>query len=237
MMSRLTGLTMRILFFTMPIFRNKIYIANILYKHMFKTYFVIPYCYLVLMLFTFALQTSIPSITDVFALFPRDFNYLPGIITTVFLHANAEHLASNILPLCACLFGLFYFYRDIALKVTLICHLLTGILIWIFARPAFHIGASGLAYALVFFILISGIIRRNKRLMVFAFAVLVFQSGLIWGIFPQGNNISWESHLMGAATGVFLAVIFRSEGPQADKPVEWDDEPEDPEPEDEYTRL
>jgi len=176
------------------------------------------------MIVMFAVQVFMPSVTNVLALFPRNTDYLLGIITTVFLHANVEHLTSNMLPLSACLFGVFYFYRDIALKVTLSCHLLTGILIWIFARSAFHIGASGLVYALVFFILVSGFIRKSRRLLVLAFAVLVFQSGLIWGIFPQGNQISWESHLMGAIVGLLLAFLFRKEGPQPDRPVEWEEE-------------
>ena len=176
------------------------------------------------MIVMFVVQVFMPSVTNVLALFPRNTDYLLGIITTVFLHANAEHLASNILPLSACLFGLFYFYRDIALKVTLSCHLLTGILIWIFARSAFHIGARGLVSALVFFLLLSGFIRKNRRLLVLAFAVLVFQSGLIWGIFPQGNQVSWESHLMGAIVGLLLAFLFRKEGPPPDRPVQWEEE-------------
>jgi membrane associated rhomboid family serine protease len=221
--------------FNMSIFRNKIYIANILYEQMSKTNFTVPILYLVLIFVIFLSQKITPDITEMLAIFPRDTSHLPGIITTVFLHANAEHLASNLLPLAACLFGLFYFYSDIALKVTLLCHIITGILIWIFARPAFHIGASGLVYALVFFTLISGLIKKNRRLLVFAFVVLVFQSGLIWGIFPQGNNISWESHLMGALTGLSLAFIFRHKGPAPDNEIEW---PEDPATEeDEYGHL
>ncbi len=201
---------------------------------MFKTYFRIPFLYLVLLITGFILQVIMPGMTYMLGLFPRNPDYLLGTITTVFLHGGLEHLASNILPLGACLFGLFFFYRGIALKVTFLCHLITGILIWLFARPVFHIGASGLVYALVFFILISGFIRKNRKLLVLAFAILIFQSGLIWGIFPQGNNISWESHLMGALTGSALAVLFRRQGPGADKPVQWEDESPD---EDEYEDI
>lgn len=201
---------------------------------MFRTAFRIPFLYIVLILIGFLLQGIIPSLTSWLGLYPRDPHHLGGIITTVFLHADIGHLASNMLPLAACLFGLFFFYGDLALRVTLLCHFFTGVLIWIFARPAFHIGASGLAYALVFFILISGFIRKNKRLQVLAFTILVFQNGLIWGVFPQGNNISWESHLMGAVVGLLLAFIYRHQGPAPDRPVQWDDDSTD---EDEYDQL
>ncbi len=202
---------------------------------MLKTYFRIPLAYLSLIILGFLLQNTWSGAAGMLALFPRNPAYLTGIITTVFLHSSMEHLASNFLPLSACLFGLFYFYGDIAAKVTVLCHVITGVLIWIFARPSFHIGASGLAYALVFFILVSGFTRKNRRLMVLAFATLVFQSGLIWGIFPQDNLISWESHLLGAVTGTMLAIAFRKQGPEPDKPLVWEEDEE--EEEDEYEKL
>lgn len=194
--------------------------------------FRVPILYAILIIGGFALQVAYPRLTEMLAILPRDFNHLPGVITTVFMHGDIEHLCSNILPLSVCLAGLFYFYKEIALKVTIFCHLITGILIWIFARPAYHIGASGLAYALVFFILASALIRKNRRLMILAFIVLVFQNGLIWGVFPQENRISWESHLMGSIVGAFLAFLFRKEGPLPEKPFEWDEEPD--EEKDEY---
>jgi membrane associated rhomboid family serine protease len=70
--------------------------------------------------------------------------------------------------------------------------------------------------------------------MVFAFMILVFQNGLIWGIFPQDNLISWESHLLGAIVGSVLALAFRKQGPQPDKPIEWDEETSET---DEYENL
>ena len=177
-----------------------------------------------------------PNIKQILAIFPRDLHYLTGILTTVFVHKDLEHLSSNSLPLFVCLFGLFYFYKEIAFKVTLICHLLTGILIWIFARSAFHIGASGLVYALVLFVFTSGIIRNNKKLLVFALLTLVFQSGLLWGVFPLEEGVSWESHLFGAITGITLAILFRKEGPEPDQIKVWEDD-NDNESQDEYLTL
>ncbi len=194
----------------------------------------IPILYCFAAIFVFFLEKIDPAIIPKYALLPHSFEHLPGIFTSVFLHASLEHLSANFLTLSVCLFGIFYFYKDIALAVTLIAHLATGALIWLFARQVYHIGASGLVYALVFFVLISAVVKRNKRLAVFAFIVLSLQSGLVWGMLPQDNHISWESHLLGGITGIILALLFRNKGPQPEPPIIFDDESDD---KDEYADL
>ena len=116
----------------------------------------------------------------------------------------------------------------------MIAHIGTGILTWMFARSAFHIGASGMVYALVFFAVLSGVIRKNKKLRVFALVCLVFQSGLIWGVFPLEESISWESHLMGGLVGSIMAILFRRQGPQEQLPI---DDPDHIPAVDEYLEL
>jgi membrane associated rhomboid family serine protease len=86
----------------------------------------------------------------------------------------------------------------------------------------------------VFFVVISGVIRKNKKLSVFALICLVFQSGLIWGVFPLEESISWESHLMGGIVGSFLAIAYRHQGPQNHEPIY---EGEASAQEDEYLNL
>ena len=194
----------------------------------------IPVLYCVLIIGVFILQSFYHNLINEWAILPHHPAHLKGIVTAVFIHANIEHLSSNIMPFAVCIFGLFYFYNDIALKVTFLSHLITGTLIWSFARPVFHVGASGLVYALVVFILISALLKRNKKLIVFAFIVLSFQGGLIWGLVPQNTNISWESHLFGALTGIALAVIFRKQGPKAEQEPLNDEDYEDS---DEYKHL
>jgi hypothetical protein len=54
-----------------------------------------------------------------------------------------------------------------------------------------------------------------------ALILVFFYGSMVWGIFPQWNvdpfiNISWESHLSGAITGLILAYIYRKEGPPDD---------------------
>src|SRR5262245_40803607 len=52
-----------------------------------------------------------------YGIIPRTFSGLKGILTTVFIHADINHLLSNTFPLLILGSGLMFFYRDVALKV------------------------------------------------------------------------------------------------------------------------
>jgi len=56
---------------------------------------------------------------------------------------------------------------------------------------------------------------------------------MVWGIFPGFRiDISWESHMLGAAAGLLLALWYRAEGPQRPVPFyEKEDEEEGDAPE------
>jgi len=155
---------------------------------------------------------------------------LPGIITAPLIHADYAHLGSNSLPLFMLGSALFYFYREIAFKVIGLSWLMTGIWVWLFARGnSFHIGASGVVYALAAFHFFSGFIRRESKLMAFSLLVVFLYGSMIWGVFPEffpHKNISWESHLMGSIAGFILSVYFRNDGIQR-KVYQWNEEEED----------
>jgi membrane associated rhomboid family serine protease len=140
-------------------------------------------------------------------------------------------LAQNIVSLFILTFALFYFYRGIALKSFAFLWMVSGLLLWLIGRSSYHIGASGLIYALAFFLFFSGVFRRYIPLIAIS-AVIVFAYGsLVWGLFPFKDHpeVSWEGHLSGAAAGIFFSIIFRKYGPQ--KPVKiWEEEPDDDNP-------
>ena len=123
--------------------------------------------------------------------------------------------------------ALFYFYSEIAFRIFLLTYLLTGVLVWVGGREAWHIGASGLVYGMASFLFFSGILRKYYRLVALSLLVVFLYGEMVWGLFPGiYKNISWESHMLGFVSGIFLAVLYRNEGPQ--KPVyEWMEEEED----------
>ncbi len=167
-------------------------------------------------------------------IFPLKAEGLAGILTSPLIHGDFSHLISNSFPFLILGTSLFYFYKKIAYKVFFLIYILTGLWVWFGARDAWHIGASGIVYGLASFLFISGIIRKNPRLMAITFFVAFFYGSMIWGIFPDFfpfKNISWEGHLMGLISGLVLAVFYRKEGPQR-KLYSWDFE-EDEEDDDE----
>lgn len=154
-----------------------------------------------------------------YGIFPQTFNGLKGVLFSPFIHSDAKHLFNNSIPLLAMLWSLYYFYSKIANKVFIIGLLLTGILTWSFARPSYHIGASGVVYMLVSFIFFSGILRKYYRLIALSLAVVFLYGSMIWYIFPVEERISWEGHLSGFLVGFIFAILFRKLGPQ---PVQYE---------------
>ena len=161
-----------------------------------------------------------------FGIYPLSLRGLPGIIFSPFIHSDFKHLFNNSLPLLLLSVALFYFYSEVALKVLFWTYILTGILVWLGGRSAWHIGASGIIYGLASFLFFSGIIRKYFRLIALSLLVVFLYGEMVWGLFPGiYKNISWESHMLGFFSGIVLAVWFRKEGPQM--PVyEWMEEGE-----------
>ena len=139
-----------------------------------------------------------------------------GIVTAPLVHGSWEHLLNNSAPLLVLGWAMFYFYRPLALKAIGLMQLFSGLWIWLSARESYHIGASGLVYAMLAFIFVSGILRRDQKLIAITLLVTFLYGSMFWGIFPlpHKENISWESHMMGAMAGILLAFHYRKEGPQ-----------------------
>lgn len=150
-------------------------------------------------------------------IYPKSLKGLRGVFLSPFIHSDAKHLVNNSVPLAVLLSGLYFFYRKIATKVLLAGLLFTGILTWSFARPAYHIGASGIIYFLISFIFFSGIFRKYYRLVALSLIVVFLYGSMVWYIFPVEERISWEGHLSGFIVGFVVAFLFRRLGPQIEK--------------------
>lgn len=148
-----------------------------------------------------------------YGLFPRRVSGLVGILVSPLLHADFGHLISNSLPLLILGSIVFYFYRTIAFQVFFWVYFMTGIWVWVAAREAYHIGASGLVYGFITFLFFSGLFRKDTRLLALSLFVTFIYGGAIWGVLPLQNGTSWESHLLGSVAGFITAYHFRKEGP------------------------
>lgn len=158
---------------------------------------------------------------------PGTVDGLAGIIFSPFIHSSFSHLLSNTLPLLILIWFLFYFYSKIAFGAFACLWLSSGFFTWIIGRGAYHVGASGLVFALLFFLFFSGIFRKYIPLVAVSLIVAFIYGSTIWSIFPITEmvdaSISWEGHLSGAISGLIFALVFRKQGPQKPEVV-WEEE-------------
>jgi membrane associated rhomboid family serine protease len=197
------------------------------YRKKFLLSIIIPGIFIFFMWLVKIVEVLFDLDFSAFGIYPLTVRGLPGIIFSPFIHADFNHLFNNSLPLFFLSIALFYFYSEVALKVFILTFFLTGLLVWIAGRDAWHIGASGLVYGLTSFLFFSGIIRRYFRLIALSLLIVFLYGSMVWGIFPGiYKNVSWESHMLGFFSGVVLSVWYRKEGPQ--RPVyDWMDEDEE----------
>ena len=168
-----------------------------------------------------------------YGVLPRNFNGLVGILFSPLIHSDVNHLLSNSLPIIILCLLIFDFYSQIAKKTFIYLYFISGLWLWCIGRESFHIGASGLIYAMASFLFFSGILRKNTQLSAVALLVIFIYGGLFWGLFPIYQNVSWEGHLTGFVSGVLVSFILRNDGPKRKKynwEIEEDLEVNDNEP-------
>lgn len=144
-----------------------------------------------------------------YGIYPREVYGLLGILTAPLVHGDFQHLFSNSFPFFVLTGLIHYFYKRVAIPSFALIYILTGFTVWMFARPVYHIGASGVVYGLISFILFSGIFRRNMKSIALALSITVLYSGYFYGLVPLKEGVSWESHLFGALVGILIAYIFK----------------------------
>lgn len=197
------------------------------YRKKFLLSIIIPALFISLMWLIKAVEVLFNLDFTKFGIYPQHLSGLPGILLSPFIHADLKHLFNNSVPLFLLSVALFFFYSEVALKIFSLTYLFTGLLVWLGGREAWHIGASGIVYGLASFLFFSGIIRRYYRLVALSLLVVFLYGQMVWGIFPGVyQNVSWESHMLGAFSGIILSIIYRNEGPQMPEPQWTDDEEE-----------
>jgi len=183
---------------------------------------LIPAAFIIIIWMIYISQSTFDLPFAHYGILPRKISGIAGIFSAPLIHADISHLISNTPALLILSITVIYFYPDSSLKVLGLIYLLTGILVWLFARQVYHIGASGIIYGLLGFLFFSGVFRRDNRSIAIALLVTFLYGGLIWGVLPGARGISWESHLFGGLSGIIIAFIFRKEDPYIK--YEWEEE-------------
>lgn len=137
---------------------------------------------------------------------PRTSRGLVGIVAAPFLHANFEHLTSNTVPLVVLLL-LLAGSNARSWAVVLAITLAGGGLLWMFGRTATHIGASGLIFGLIAYLIVAGLLERRFVPLAISLLVGFMYGSVLWsGVVPRmGSAVSWDGHLLGAVAGGVVA--------------------------------
>ena len=135
---------------------------------------------------------------------PRSFSGLIGIPLAPMIHSGLLHTVSNTVPL--------FFLGALTLaggkrrfwETTVSVTLLSGGLVWLFARGAYHVGASGLVFGYFGAILARAVMERSLSAVVIGIGTIMAYGGLIWGVLPLRSYVSFESHLFGLIAGIVV---------------------------------
>lgn len=187
-----------------------------------------PVLFLFLMWLSYFLDDYFNLSLYKYGVYTRTLKGFFGVLFSPFIHnsESVNHIFSNSIPMLILGTSLFYFYKEIALKVFMDIWLFSGVWLWVLSRPSYHIGASGIVYGLAFFLFFSGWIRRSKPLMGLSLLVVFLYGSIVWGILPIDWSVSFEGHFYGALAGVLLAFFYKKKGPQRKEYI-WEDEEEE----------
>jgi len=140
---------------------------------------------------------------------PRSVTGLWGILFAPFLHGSLGHVAANTIPFLT--LGWLVMLRETSdfFIVTIITMLTSGLGTWLVAPAnSIHIGASGLVFGYLGFLLLRGYFERSVVAIFFSLAVGLVYGGLLWGVLPLQYGISWQGHLFGFIGGALAARLL-----------------------------
>jgi membrane associated rhomboid family serine protease len=152
---------------------------------------------------------------------------LIGILAAPLLHGDFDHLLANSPPVLVLGTTMLYLYPNSSLRVLPAVYLGPGLAVWSFARGGVHVGASGLVYGLVAYILVAGLIRHDRRAIAASLLVCFMYGTLAWGVLPIKPGVSWETHLAAALIGVAMAIALRRLDIPPRRRYTWEDESDD----------
>jgi membrane associated rhomboid family serine protease len=143
---------------------------------------------------------------NIFGIVPRtlDIGSMIGVFASWTMHGNFSHLVGNSLTLMQILF-LFGLFENNAYRTVIKLIIAAGLVTWVIGSPlSMHIGASGLCFAMLGFMIGGAVFARRWGYLL---ACIVMGTGY-WltikqGLIPQ-QGISFAAHFGGLCAGLLL---------------------------------
>jgi membrane associated rhomboid family serine protease len=181
-------------------------------KHL--SFLILPIVMTVIIFLVFIVERLFMTSFADAGILPRTVSGLKGIFFGPLIHGDWSHLISNLSAFPVLLAMLTLVYRRNYVRIFAALYVMTGLLVWLFARPAYHIGVSGVIYALASFLFFGGIMSKRFGAMAISLLVIILYGGMVWGILPSQPHVSWESHALGAVAGFLCGLIFVKDHPK-----------------------
>lgn len=152
---------------------------------------------------------------------PLEADGLDGVLFAPLLHADLAHLMANTVPFLV--FGFLAMaggFRQF-LVVTATIWLLGGLGVWLTGGygAGYHIGASGLVFGWLVFLLSRGFFARSGLQVLLAVGLFLVWGGILFGVLPGQPGVSWQGHLFGALAGLLAARLVARAGRRAVRPA------------------
>jgi len=159
----------------------------------------------ILWLVYFANQLTVVDLR-IYGIIPRHLYGLWGILAAPFLHGDMQHLIANSGILFILLTVSLSYSRARTFKALLIIMLLGGAMVWLLGGAGtVHIGASGIIFGLIGYLMCLGLFRRNWQALMISVGVTLLYGGALYSLLIYVPGISWSGHLFGFLSGVAAA--------------------------------
>jgi len=164
---------------------------------------------------------------DRFGVRPRRVDGLWGVLAQPFLHQSYGHLMSNTAPLIAIGWVLMLSGVRSWLTVTGIVVVLGGAATWLVAPSGVIVGASGLVFGWLGYLIARAYFSRRIKWIVVAVVVVFFFGTLLVSLLPSfDSNVSWQSHACGFAAGIVAGAVLHPRRERASKATPKSSQPQ-----------
>lgn len=152
-----------------------------------------------------AVDAILPANLDNLGIQPRTLGGLDGILWAPLLHAGWSHLFANAVAILV--FGFLAMANGIGqwVAVTVTIWLASGIGVWLTGADGVTVGASGIAFGWLAFLLVRGMFNRSIGQLAVAVVLFLYWGSMLLGVLPGNPGVSWQGHLFGALGGILAA--------------------------------